>query len=285
MQISRAGILALLNHVSLGEWLANPSNNGFLNVMVKRAPLLKLMQISLIWACLTTGVVAGEVTVAVASNFLTTAQKIADQFTVQTGHRVHLVNGSTGALYAQISIGAPYDVFLSADQARVLQLAEDGRLLDGAHKSYALGGLVLYARAAGILKRDIQTSLAPASVHHFAMADPELAPYGRAAFEVLLHLKLTDMIDQKAVLGANVSQTFGFIQTGNAPVGFVALSQALSVGGDWLPIAPHFYSPIIQEAGLLANAKNNPAAIAFYANLSSQEAIQILTASGYEAPK
>jgi len=221
--------------------------------------------------------------VAVASNFLATAQKIAADFTAQTGHRVHIVNGSTGTLYAQISIGAPYDVFLSADQARVLQLNKDGHLLGGKHKPYALGRLVLYARDGAMLGADIAASLNADSTHHFAMADPELAPYGRAAAEVLDHLGQTGLISQKAVLGANIGQTFGFVQTGNAPVGFVALSQVMDHGGEWLPIEPHLYAPILQEAGLLARAKGNLAAEAFYANLSSDAATQILIQSGYEA--
>jgi len=237
------------------------------------------------WLGLTSVAMAGEVTVAVASNFLTTVQKIADGFTADTGHQVHIVNGSTGTLYAQISIGAPYDVFLSADQERVLRLADAGRLLEGAHKPYALGTLVLYARKSDLLGDDIQSSLMSASAHHFAMADPELAPYGRAAIEVLAHLGLTDLIDQKAVLGANIGQTFGFVKTGNAPVGFVALSQAMQVGGEWLDIPTRYYTPIIQEAGLLAFAKDNAAAKAFYDHLSNDSVTKILTMSGYEAPE
>lgn len=268
-----------------GEWLAKHPNNGFLNAMVKRTPILKMMQIALMWLGLAGPALAGEVTVAVASNFLTTVQEIADTFTADTGHQIHIVNGSTGTLYAQISIGAPYDVFLSADQARVLRLNEAGKLLDGTHKPYALGGLVLYARKSGILTDDIQTSLAATKVHHFAMADPELAPYGRATVEVLAHIGLTDMITQKAVLGANVGQTFGFVKTGNAPVGFVALSQAIKVGGAWLDIPASYYSPIIQEAGLLARAKDNTAAKAFYDHLSSESVAKTLFVSGYGVPE
>jgi len=234
---------------------------------------------------LTSAAFAGEVTVAVASNFLTTVQKIAGGFTEQTGHQVHIVNGSTGTLYAQISIGAPYDVYLSADQERVLLLADAGRLLEGAHKAYALGGLILYARGGGVLAEDIQSSLAQDSVHHFAMADPDLAPYGRAAYQVLEHLGLTDMIAQKAVLGANIGQTFGFVKTGNAPIGFVALSQAVVIGGAWLDVPPSHYAPIIQEAGLLAHADGNAAARAFYDHLSSDAVRDILQASGYGAPQ
>lgn len=241
--------------------------------------------VTVLWFGLTGAARAGDVTVAVASNFLTTVHKVADGFTAKTGHSVRIVNGSTGTLYAQISIGAPYDVFLSADQERVLLLADAGKLLGGAHKPYALGRLILYARGGGVLAQDIQNSLAPASVHHFAMADPKLAPYGRAAFEVLSHLGLTDLIKQKAVMGANIGQTFGFVKTGNAPVGFVALSQAVEVGGDWLDISASYYAPIIQEAGLLSHAKGNAAARAFYDHLSSDAVRDILQTSGYGAPE
>lgn len=253
--------------------------------MVKTAQIRTALQIALMWLGLTSPAMAGDITVAVASNFLTTMRVIADDFTQQTGHTVHIANGSTGTLYAQISIGAPYDIYLSADQARVLLLADAGRLLGDAHKPYALGRLVLYAPAAGILADNIQNSLAASAVHHFAMADPDLAPYGRAADQVLNHLNLTDMIGQKAVLGANIGQTFGFVKTGNAPIGFVALSQALAVGGDWLHMPANSYAPIVQEAGLLAHADGNAAAKAFYDHLSSDAVKEMLVQSGYGVPE
>jgi len=253
--------------------------------MVNSAHILKAMRIALLWLGLTGAGFAGEVTVAVASNFLTAVQKIADGFEAQTDHTVRIVNGSTGTLYAQITKGAPYDVFLSADQERVLLLAQAGKLLDGAHKPYALGALVLYARNAGILGTDIKSSLARADIRHFAMADPALAPYGRATAEVLARLELVEVGDEKAVLGANIGQTFGFVKTGNAQIGFVALSQAMEVGGVWLDIPASYYAPIVQEAGLLARAHDNAAALAFYGHLSSDAVREILLMSGYGAPQ
>ena len=239
----------------------------------------------LLWLAFSGSAIAGEVTVAVASNFLTAVQKIAVGFEGQTGHTVRIVNGSTGTLYAQITKGAPYDVFLSADQERVLLLAKADKLLDGAHKPYALGALVLYARGTGILGADIQTSLVSTNIRHFAMADPALAPYGRAAAEVLTRLELAGVVDEKAVLGANIGQTFGFVKTGNAQIGFVALAQAVTVDGDWLDIPASYYAPIVQEAGLLAHADGNVAAQAFYDHLSSDAVIEILLTSGYGAPE
>lgn len=249
------------------------------------APFLKFLRIALVWVSLTGGALAGDVTVAVASNFLTTADEIADRFQAETGHQVHIINGSTGTLYAQIINGAPYDVFLSADQKRVLLLAKAGKLLEDRHKPYAVGSLVLYARKSGILGTDISASLSADHVHHFAMADPALAPYGRAASEVLAHLQVSEVIRQKAVFGANIGQTFGFVKTGNAPVGFVARSQALKVGGDWLDVPAQFHAAIIQEAGLLARADGNPAALAFYRYLSHPSVREILPARGYQAPQ
>jgi molybdate transport system substrate-binding protein len=253
--------------------------------MVISTHILKALRIAMLWLGLAGAGFTGEVTVAVASNFLTAVQKIAGGFEAQSGHTVRIVNGSTGTLYAQITKGAPYDVFLSADQERVFLLAEADKLLDGAHKPYALGALVLYARGTGILDEDIKTSLTRIDIRHFAMADPALAPYGRATTEVLARLELAGVVAEKAVLGANIGQTFGFIKTGNAQIGFVALSQAMAMDGDWLDIPASYYAPILQEAGLLAHADGNAAARAFYDHLSSDAVMKILLMSGYGAPQ
>jgi len=228
---------------------------------------------------------AGEVTVAVASNFLTTLQKVADGFTAETGHTVRIVNGSTGTLYAQITKAAPYDVFLSADQERVTLLAEAGKLLNGMHKPYAVGTLVLYAREAGVLRSDLKASLEAKYLRHFAMADPATAPYGLAASEVLQWLEINEKTMQKAVMGANIGQAFGFVKTGNAQIGFVALSQAMTAGGEWLDISSDHYTPIVQAVGLLAHAKDNSAAQEFYDYLSSDAAQTVLRNAGYRLPQ
>ncbi|PIE16918.1 MAG: molybdate ABC transporter substrate-binding protein [Rhodobacterales bacterium] len=225
--------------------------------------------------------IAGEATVAVASNFLHTATKIAESFTAQTGHQLQLVNGSTGALFAQISHGAPYDLFLSADQLRVLRLAQEGRLLNGQHKTYALGKLVLYARDPAHLQGDLERSLRNDAIRHVALADARTAPYGSAAHQVLERLNLSDLIRQKAVIGANVAQSFGFVATGNAQIGFVALSQAKQAKGGWIAVSEALYVPIVQEVGVLKNAAGNPAAQEFYEFLSSETALHILQESGY----
>ncbi len=253
--------------------------------MVCFGRLLKTAILALFAGLFSGAVLAGEVTVAVASNFLPAMQEIGAQFRQETGHSLRIVNGSTGTLFAQISKGAPYDVFLSADMARVTKLAEAGKLLDGAGKPYALGALVLYARDKGVLGRDIPSSLLRDDLRHFAMADPATAPYGLAASQVLQSLELGDLVAQKAVIGANIGQTFGFVKTGNAEIGFVALSQAMAVGGEWLDISPEIYAPIVQGAGLLLHAKGNDAAREFYDYLSGNAARAVLVKAGYGVPE
>jgi len=253
--------------------------------MIRFAYLLKSVFAALFGLAFAGPVLAGEVTVAVASNFLTTMQDLARDFQAETGHTVRIVNGSTGMLYAQISKGAPYDVFLSADQVRVLMLVDVGKLLNGNQKPYALGKLVLYARGKGVLAEDIRASLTNKTLRHFAMADPSTAPYGLAARQVLEHIGLESVIEEKAVLGANIGQTFGFVKTGNAEIGFVALSQAMAMGGEWLDISPDAYSPIVQGAGLLIHAKGNEAAREFYDYLSGDAAHAVLVKSGYGVPE
>jgi len=222
--------------------------------------------------------------VAVASNFLHTAQEIAKQFQTDTGHSVNLVNGSTGTLFAQISHGAPYDLFLSADQHRVLLLNDAGKLLDGAHKPYALGKLVLFARDIDKLSGNIENSLKADDIRHFAMADATTAPYGLAADQVLAALNLSGLIKQKAVIGTNIGQTFNFIATGNAELGFVALSQANQTDGKWIGISEELYEPIVQEVGLLGRSADNEAAKEFYDYLTSDTADALIISAGYGVP-
>lgn len=219
--------------------------------------------------------------VAVAANFLVTAEALAKAFTLETGHEIELVSGATGALYAQIRQGAPYDIFLSADAERVAMLEDDGRLAPGGRKVYALGRLVLFAADPEQLLPDVELSLRREGLRHFAMADPALAPYGLAAREVMTALGLEDVMQEKAVIGANVGQTFAFVATGNAELGFVALSQAMDEDGAWFGIPDTLYAPILQEAGLLARAGGNPAAQGFFEFLASAEGRAIIVAGGY----
>lgn len=226
---------------------------------------------------------AGTVTVAVASNFLTTAQVLANNFEAATGNQVALVHGSTGKLYAQIVAGAPFDLFLSADSARPALLEQNGQSVPGQRITYALGRLALVVRAdvaqgsvQDILSRDLT----------LAVADPAIAPYGVAAMQVLQAVRGTNW-QRRLVLGESVGQAFAFVATGNAGAGLVGLAQAQDYQGDLSVIAvpPEMYEPISQDAVLLMRAKDNAVAARFFAFLSSPEARDIIAAAGYSVPE
>lgn len=224
---------------------------------------------------------AGQVTVAVAANFLTTAQALAETFTAETGDEVALVHGSTGKLYAQIIAGAPYDLLLSADAARPALLEQAGRIVPGQRKTYALGRLALVYGAAtppgtldDLLSRDLR----------LAIADPAIAPYGAAAAEVLQTVRGKDGWRRDLVYGESVGQAFAFVATGNAQAGLVGLAQARDHAGDLRIIAVRAdrHAPIRQDAVLLARAQDHAAARRFFGFLSSPAALKIIAASGYE---
>ena len=230
---------------------------------------------------LTSSAQAESVRVAVASNFLTTAKDIAAVFEAETGHEVEIVHGSTGKLFAQIRAGAPFDVFLSADQARASRLMDVG---DGAaQKAYAIGRLALVHGA-----RTEPGELAEIMVRpglRFAIADPAVAPYGVAARTVLRD-RLGEGWDNNVVLGESVGQAFAFVVTGNADAGLIALAQARTYDGElWvLEVPRHLHDPILQDAILLSRAAEAEAALAFYDFLSKPFAQEILAEAGYEAP-
>ncbi len=228
---------------------------------------------------------AEEITVAVASNFLPTLQKISNAFEAETGNRLRLVNGSSGMLYAQIVNGAPYDVFLSADQDRIERLQKAGLLRAEGRKTYAVGRLVIYAPGAGMIKDDLRETLSQSTVRRFALANPDLAPYGRAAWQVLEALHLTALAARKAVFGSNVAQTFSFLHSRGAEVGFVALSQVKGMGGEWQELPAMLYDPILQDAGLLARDHSNAAARAFFDYLSSPQVLTLISQAGYGIPE
>ncbi len=233
-----------------------------------------------LWASLTGSVWADSARVAVASNFQTTAGLLKSAFESATGHRVDIVTGSSGGLYAQIVQGAPYDLFLSADSDRVVRL-EQADMLGAARKTYAIGTLVLWSPDAGLLFPDIELSLRRETTRHFAMADPELAPYGRAAREVIAALGLDDVMAEKAVIGANIGQAFALVATGNAQMGLVALSQVTGLDGAWTSVPDSLHAPVIQDAGLLLHGADNAAARAFFAFLDSDTARRIIRQAGY----
>ena len=237
-----------------------------------------------VWLLNVSPAAAATVQIAVASNFMEPAKDIAAAFTAKTGHQTNLIFGPSGQIYVQITHGAPFEVFLSADKERPQQAEKDGFSVDGTRFSYAVGRLVLYSTRPGYVDAHGKV-LARGDFAHLAIADPAVAPYGVAAVESLGKLGLYDRLKPKIVQGSSIAQTFQFVQTGAAEVGFVALSQVINRpdGSHWIvPVKLH--SPIDQQAVLLKTGANNPAAKAFLTFLQSPTARAIIRRYGYETP-
>jgi molybdate transport system substrate-binding protein len=230
---------------------------------------------------------AGEVQVAVAANFTAPAQEIAAEFERQTGHKAALSFGATGKFYAQISNGAPFEVFLSADEATPARLEQEGQAVAGSRFTYAIGALALWSAKADVVDAKGGV-LKSGNFKYLAIANPKTAPYGSAAIETLARLKLLDTVQAKFVQGESIAQTWQFVSSGNAELGFVALSQVfrdgkLTGGSAWI-VPGDLHQPIWQDAVILENGKNNPAAKAFVDYLRTEQARAILTAFGYSCP-
>ncbi|GHA26890.1 molybdate ABC transporter substrate-binding protein [Devosia pacifica] len=223
---------------------------------------------------------AGRVTVAVAANFTETAEELAALFSASTGHEVDLSFAATGQLYAQISQGAPFDVFLAADQVRAEQAIATGLAVEDSRFTYALGQLVLYSpefdlgSGAEVLSGDFS---------HLAIADPEAAPYGMAAIETLKALGLETEMRPRLVFGASVTQALQFAESGNAELAFVAASQVRGAANRWV-VPQDLYSPIAQDAVLLDIGADNPAALAFIDFLKGETAVRVIEDAGYRVP-
>jgi molybdate transport system substrate-binding protein len=219
--------------------------------------------------------------VAVATNFAATARALGEAFRAASGHEAVVSDGSTGKLYAQIAGGAPFEVFLAADAERPRRLEAEGHAVAGTRFAYALGRLVLWspdpARVTG------PEALAGA-FRHLAIANPELAPYGAAAREVLARRGLWERLAPRLVRGEDVGQAYQFVATGNAELGFVALSQlAPGAGSRWL-VPADAYTPVEQHAVLLAPGRGDPAAAAFLAYLRGPDARARIERAGYGVP-
>lgn len=227
---------------------------------------------------------AGEVSVAVAANFTAPMQKIAARFEQDTGHKAVLAFGSTGRFHAQISHGAPFEVLLAADAATPERLEREGLVVPGSRFTYAVGRLVLWSATPG--RVDPQGAvLRGAGPARLALADPKLAPYGAAAVEVLTRLGLIDTLRPRFVQGESIGQAHQFVASGNAPMGFVALSQVqvdgrLSGGSAWV-VPADLHRPLQQDAALLQRGRDNPAAQALMRYLRSPAARQTIQAHGY----
>ena len=223
---------------------------------------------------------AAKVSVAVAANFPTPAEEIGVAFKAKTGDDVSFSFGATGSLYTQISQGAPFEVFLSADSKRPTLAVTDGFGVDGTVFTYAVGKVVLYAPALDV--SDGAAVLAANAFQHVAIADPKTAPYGAAGLEVLAKLGLSEALAPKLVTGQNITQALQFVDSGNAELGFVALSQVIDkpVTQVWR-VPAEDYSPILQDAVLLKPGEADAAAKAFVEFLKSDEAKAIMAKYGY----
>ena len=257
---------------------------GLFKKLIKRF-LLAPQVLGLIICCVASATSAAEVSVAVASNFSAPMQKIARTFEQDTGHKALLAFGATGGFYAQIKNGAPFQVLLAADKETPARLEKEGLSVTGARFTYAIGKLVLWSKQPGLVD-DKGEVLRQGTFAKLAMASPKLAPYGAAAMETLTRLGLLTQLQPKFVEGANIAQTYQFVASENAALGFVALSQVfadgrLTQGSAWM-VPASFHTPIQQDAVLLKTGKDNAAATALMTYLQGDKARAIIRAYGYD---
>lgn len=251
-----------------------------LKLFIKYAPWLAL-------GLMLRSVSAGEVQVAVAANFAAPMRVIAAEFEQATGHKAVLAFGSTGKFYAQIHHGAPFEVFLAADETTPAKLETEGATQRGSRFTYAVGRLVLWSPDTKLV--DAQGAvLGQDKFQHLAIAAPRLAPYGAAAIETLARLGLLEQVRSRFVQGENIAQTYQFVASGNAELGFVALSQVyrdgVLIGGSGWVVPSHLYHPIRQTAVLLTRGSHNPAAVALLEFLQSAKAKAVIEQYGYALP-
>lgn len=240
--------------------------------------------LAMLGAVSATGARADEVQVAVAANFAGPFQKIAADFAAQTGHKAVVATGSTGKFYTQVQQGAPFEVLLAADDETPRKLVAEGLGVKGQSFTYAIGKLVLWSAKPGFVD-DQGTVLRAGTFEHLALANPKVAPYGAAGIEALKALGLYEAIAPKIVQGDNIAQAQQFVATGNAELGFMALSQVAPpdkpvVGSYWL-VPARLYTPILQDAVLLSKGAAKPAAVALMAYLRGDAAKAVIKAYGY----
>jgi len=223
---------------------------------------------------------AGQTQVAVAANFTAPAKDIAAAFKDKTGNEAVLSFGASGQFYAQIQQGAPFQVFLSADADRPKAAVDAGLAIADSRFTYAIGKLVLWSKSLDVTKGD--EALKANAFARLSIANPKSAPYGAAAVEAMTRLGVYDAIQPKIVQGASIAQAFEFVDTGNAELGFVALSQLASVtaGSRWV-VPQDLYAPIRQDAVLLKTGADDEASKAFLAFLKGPEARAIIEKYGY----
>jgi molybdate transport system substrate-binding protein len=242
------------------------------------------------WLCCATAAAAQGLTVAAAADLQPVLPALATTFLSETGHAVALTFGSSGNFFSQIQNGAPFDVFLSADITYPKRLEAGGLIEPGSLSAYATGTIVLWARkdAPIDVRRGLQVLLDPA-VRKIAIANPEHAPYGRAAVAALQHEGIYDSVRNRLVLGENVSQSAQFVQSGNADIGIVALSLALGAAfrdtGTYYEIPAPLYPPIEQAAVVLKSSRSKDLARQFVAFLKRPDVARRLQTFGFGPPQ
>ena len=229
---------------------------------------------------------ADEVSVAVAANFSAPMQKIAAEFEKDTGHKVVAAYGSTGKFYAQIKNGAPFEVLLAADDETPAKLIHENAAVAGSQFTYAIGKLVLWSAKPAVVDGQGEV-LKQGGFDHIAIANPKLAPYGAAAVQAMKTLGVYDALQPKIVTAESIAQSWQFVSSGNALLGFVALSQVLKDGkieGSAWVVPGSLYPPIRQDAVILEKGKGRPAAEALLNYLKTAKARAIITRFGYSLP-
>lgn len=227
---------------------------------------------------------AEQMLVAVAANFIPPFREIAVEFEKSTGHQLQVSGGSSGNFYTQIKNGAPFDVFFSADNERPKKLEDEGLGVKDSRFTYAIGRLVLWSPNADMVKGE--ETLRSKNFKRLAIANPKTAPYGVAAMQTMQKLGLWESLQPHIVMGESIGQTIGFIESGNAHLGFVALSQIMDPkikgkGSRW-DVPTHLHEPIQQDVILLTKGKDNPAAKSLLDFMGGPQAKAIIERYGYE---
>lgn len=239
---------------------------------------------SIFISCLVNTVQAGEVMVAVAANFSVPMQKISEIFEKETGHKVLLSFGSTGGFYAQIKNGAPYQVLFSADNETVEKLIVEGYAIDQTQFTYAIGRLALWSAKSNFVDESGEI-LKENNFKKIAIANPKLAPYGQAAIQTLVSLKLKETLEQKFIVGENITQTFQFVLTQSVDLGFIALSQVyqdgkIAKGSAWM-VPAKLHDPILQDAVVLKAGKDSEVAKSLLRFVKTDRIRSLIKSYGY----
>ncbi len=243
------------------------------------------LRFAILAAAISGAALADEVQIAVAANFTAPSKQIAADFEKDTGHKAALSFGATGKFYAQIRNGAPFEVLLAADDETPARLEREGAAVPGSRFTYATGRLVLWSAKPGFVD-DKGEVLQKGDFRHLSIANPKLAPYGAAAVEVLTGLKLLVALQPRFVQAENIAQAHQFVASGNAELGFVALSQVmkdgkLGEGSAWI-VPAGLHQPIRQDAAILDKGRGKPGAEAWLKYLKGDKAKAVIRSFGYE---